>query len=143
MTNRRSRLERLIELAQVYRNWSRRELADALGRDATKLVPASGNPKLDLIIELADVLDWSVGDVTDCLWQGFTLEEEHASLGSFSEFDRQAGEAHRRGAYREMIRLAGKARAAAGNPEERALACNRELGGWDGLGRYTRSLDIA
>jgi len=143
MTHRRKRLERLVELAQVYRNWSRRELADALGRDATKMIPASGNPKLDLIVELADVLDWTVGDVTDCLWDGTGVEPPTDTVGDFADLDRQAGEAHVRGNYREMIRLAGKARVVATNAEERALACNRELGGWDGLGRFTRSLDVA
>ncbi|MDP7086001.1 MAG: hypothetical protein QF360_00065 [Phycisphaerales bacterium] len=145
MSNRKKRLERLIELAQVYRNWSRRELAHKLGRDASKLVPASGNPKLDLIIELAEVLDWSVGDVTGCLW-GPAEDTPHSVKtrhDTFKQLDARAKKAHASGNYRDMIRLAGKARAAATNPLERALACNRELGGWDGLGRFTRSLDVA
>jgi hypothetical protein len=144
MSNRKKRLERLIELAQIYRNWSRRELAHALGRDASKLIPTSGNPKLDLIIELADVLDWSVGDVTECLWR----EPNHGTSSpkkgdTFQQLDARAQKAHARGNYRDMIGLAAKARAVASNPHERALACNRELGGWDGLGRFTRSLDVA
>ena len=144
MCNRRKRLERLVELAQVYRNWTRRELAEALGRASSKIVPASGNPKLDLIVELADVLDWSVGDVTESLWGGAGEDIPPVDGdATFDEFDVLAGEAHRRGNYREMIRLAGRARAAASTAEERALACNRELGAWDGLGRFTRSLDIA
>ncbi len=143
MSHRRKRLERLVELAQVYRGWSRRELAENLGRDSTKLIPASGNPKLDLIVELADVLDWTVGDVTDCLWGtgGTTSEQEDGQ--HFSDLYEACGEAHWRGDYRELIRLSGKARAIAETGEERALACNRELGGWDGLGRFTRSLDVA
>jgi hypothetical protein len=144
MSNRRKRLERLVELAQVYRNWTRKELAEALGRDSTKLIPASGNPKLDLIVELADVLDWSVGDITECLWGA----DEGADSAvkddtSFEELDAMAGQAHADGNYREMIRLARKARTAACDAEQRALACNREVGGWDGLGRFTRSLDVA
>jgi hypothetical protein len=144
MSNKKKRLERLVELAQVYRNWTRRELADALGRDSTKLIPISGNPKLDFIIELADVLDWSVGDVSECLWGAPKSEDGSAkSSESFKQFDTQAKAAHSSGNFREMIRLACKARAAASNATERALACNRELGGWDGLGRFTRSLDVA
>ena len=144
MSNKRKRLERLVELAQVYRNWTRRELADALGRDSTKLIPVSGNPKLDFIIELAEVLDWSVGDVSECLWGAPKAASGSAKPGeSFKQFDSQAKAAHARGSFREMIRLACKARAAASNAAERALACNRELGGWDGLGRFTRSLDVA
>jgi hypothetical protein len=144
MSNRKKRLERLVELAQVYRNWSRRELAHALGRDATKLIPTSGNPKLDLVIELADVLDWSVGDVTECLWGTTDKDPGTPKKGeTFLQLDARAQKAHSRGNYRDMIRLAGKARVAASNSHERALACNRELGGWDGLGRFTRSLDVA
>lgn len=144
MSNRKRRLERLIELAQIYRSWSRRELAHALGRDASKLIPTSGNPKLDLIIELAEVLDWSVGDVTECLWS----EPNHGARSprkgdTFQQLDTRAQKAHARGNYRDMVELAAKARAVASTPHERALACNRELGGWDGLGRFTRSLDVA
>ena len=43
----------------------RTELAAALGRDPTKLVPGSGNPKLDLVVHLAEALDWSIGDVSE------------------------------------------------------------------------------
>ena len=118
MSTRRKRLERLVELAQVYRNWSRRELSETLGRDASKLVPASGNPKLDLIVELADVLDWTVGDVTDCLWNtgasDVTPIPDDGTV-TFEEIDRQAGEAHRAGRYRQLIRLAARARELAEN----------------------------
>ena len=66
---RRRRLERLLDLAQVYRGWTRRELAKSLGRDPTKLIPGSGNPKLDLVISLSEVLDWTVGKSRRyCLW---------------------------------------------------------------------------
>lgn len=146
MSTRRKRLERLVELAQVYRNWSRRELSETLGRDASKLVPASGNPKLDLIVELADVLDWTVGDVTDCLWNtgasDVTPIPDDGTV-TFEEIDRQAGEAHRAGRYRQLIQLAARARELAETSDERAIACNREFGGWDGLGRFSRSLEVA
>ena len=62
-TVRRKRLEQLLELAQAYQGCSRKELARILGRDRTKLVPASGVPKLDMVIDLCRVLDWPVGDV--------------------------------------------------------------------------------
>ena len=45
---RRDRLSRFVDLARVYRGWSRQELASNLGRDLSKVVPDSGNPKLDL-----------------------------------------------------------------------------------------------
>ncbi|MBG81655.1 MAG: hypothetical protein CMJ39_13235 [Phycisphaerae bacterium] len=148
MTNeeRRHRLERLLDLAQVYRGWTRRELAKSLGRDPTKLVPGSGNPKLDLIVSLAEVLDWSIGEVTECLWAPSRGTDKTNSSGdelTFDDLDELAGEAYRRGDYREMIRMAVRARNVAGTAEERARSWNRELGGWDGLGRFNKTLDAA
>src|SRR5437867_2639849 len=69
-TIRRRRLEQLLELAQAYQGCSRKELARLLGRDRTKLVPSSGVPKLDLVVDLSRVLDWQVGDVTGFLCPG-------------------------------------------------------------------------
>ncbi len=140
---RRRRLERLLDLAQVYRGWTRKDLAKSLGRDPTKLIPGSGNPKLDLIVSLAEVLDWSVEEVTNCLWKTGQGEGIAADEMTFDDLDDLAGEAYRRGDYRDMIRLAGRARRAASTPEERARSWNRELGGWDGLGRFAKTLEAA
>ncbi|MDG2292639.1 MAG: hypothetical protein P8L37_08255, partial [Phycisphaerales bacterium] len=148
-SSKRERLERLLDLAQVYRSWTRKELAAALGRDPTKLVPGSGNPKLDLVVQLADALDWSIGDVTDCLINDFALQaklDESAAphdQQSFEHHDSRARDAHAKGQYRELIHHAQRALESATTPTERALACNRELGGWDGLGRYARTLEAA
>lgn len=65
---RRQRLDQLLKLAIAYKDWTRKELARALGRDPTKLIPGTGIPKLDLVVELAGVLDWPVGDVVAFLW---------------------------------------------------------------------------
>ena len=65
--DRRGRLARLIDLARAYRGWSRLEIAKALDRDPGKLLPDSGNPKLDLVVGLAEALDWPVGDVAEDL----------------------------------------------------------------------------
>ena len=147
--NKKKRLERLLDLAQVYRGWTRKQLASVLGRDPTKLVPGSGNPKLDLVVQLADALDWNIGDVTECLINDFALENklgaaiENEDSDVFEQLDEQAREAHSRGDYRTTVTLARRAYACARTPDHRAMACNRELGGWDGLGRYARSLEAA
>lgn len=134
---RRTRLAQLLDLAQTYRGGTRRELARVLGRDPTKLVPGSGIPKLDLVVDLARVLDWSVDDVVSHLWDGDsepTIADEAA--GDFEAIDAAAREAHGQGAYTLMIDLARKAFDRAETAEQRARACNREAGGWDGVGRY-------
>ena len=140
---RRRRLERLLDLAQVYRGWTRKDLAQSLGRDPTKLVPGSGNPKLDLIVSLAEVLDWSIEEITNCLWKTGQGEQLTVDEMTFDDLDDLAREAYRRGDYREMIRLAVRSRRTASSPEERARSWNRELGGWDGLGRFSRTLEAA
>ena len=53
----RERLEELQALARTYRNWSVKELAQALGRQPGRLVPESGMPKIDLVVGLAKALD--------------------------------------------------------------------------------------
>ncbi|HMN95783.1 MAG TPA: hypothetical protein PKC43_05975 [Phycisphaerales bacterium] len=56
----RERLESMIELAQSYRGWTQREAADALGRNVHAIIPDSGNPKLDMVVSLSEILDWPI-----------------------------------------------------------------------------------
>lgn len=136
---RRQRLAQLLDLAQTYRGWTRKELAKALGRDPTKLIPGSGIPKLDLVVDLAGVLDWPVGDVVELMWC-----EDHASepeAETFDSLNAATRAAHRDGRYADLTKFARRMYAVAGDANERALACNREAGGWDGLGRYTKVLE--
>ena len=139
-TARRGRLEQLLELAQAYKGWSRKELAKALGRDPTKLVPGTGVPKLDLVVELAAVLDWQVGDVVGFLWNRGPEGRLDPDGGDFESLNLAAGQAHRAGRYELMLDLARQGYAAATTAEQRARACNREAGAWDGLGRHTEVL---
>ena len=60
--SRRHRLGQLLDLAQNYRGWTRKQLSAELGRDPTKLIPGSGVPKLDVIIALAKTLDWTLDE---------------------------------------------------------------------------------
>jgi len=140
-TVRKKRLEQLLDLAQTYKGCSRKQLARALGRDPTRLVPGTGVPKLDLVVELAGVLDWPVGEVAMFLWvreSSRPTAEGHDE--DFESLHRSAGEAHRCGRYRVMLDLARRALAVAATPDQRARACNRQVGAWDGLGRYTEVL---
>jgi tetratricopeptide (TPR) repeat protein len=139
---RRERLARLLDLAQTYRGWTRKELARALRRDPTKLIPGSGIPKLDLVIDLAGVLDWSVEDVVTLFWEqpdeeGRTTAESPAD---FDAIDATMRDAHAEGRYGLLVTLAERAFEVAETAEQRALACNREAGGWDGLGRYQNAM---
>jgi hypothetical protein len=92
-TRRRRRLEQLLRLALAYRDCSRKELARVLGRDPTKLVPGTGIPKLDLVVELAGVLDWPVGEVASYLWNNHAAPADAARASA-----QQRARAHRRDA---------------------------------------------
>ena len=128
-----------MDLARVYRGWSRQELASNLGRDLSKVVPDSGNPKLDLVVALAEALDWSVGDVAQCVWDE-PMQLPPCGL-DFAALDAQAMEAHRAGDWRRLVAGGAMLLRAASTPAERARALNRISGGHDGLGRHGKSLD--
>lgn len=141
--NRKERLEQLLDLAQAYRGWTRRQLAKKLGRDPTKLAPESGNPKFDMILMLSEVLDWTLDEVSEWLWYGNDDQKEELSEQSFESLDLKAQDAHRSGKYSQMVKIAHTAIDASLNAEERARAYNRAAGGWDGLGRFNRVLRAA
>jgi len=144
--NRKERLEQLLDLAQAYRGWNRRQLARELGRDTTKLAPDSGNPKFDVIVKLSEALDWTIDEVSDWVWYGNdskTIIQKASKKTSFAKLDVKAQDAHRAGEYKHMISLAHTALDVAKKPEERARAYNRAAGGWDGLGRFNRVLRAA
>ncbi|MDZ4755972.1 MAG: hypothetical protein SGJ11_15935 [Phycisphaerae bacterium] len=136
---RKARLDRFVELARVYRGWSRSQLADRLGRDPSRVVPETGNAKLDYVSRVADALDWRLGDVVESIW----LEElpTHEGEASFEELDEEAQTAHRSGDAPRMLEIARQMRGCAATATERAIAANREAGAWDLRGRYGRSLE--
>ena len=143
---RKERLENLLHLARVMRGWSRAKLARALDRDPTKILPASGNPKADYLIKLADVLEWPVGDVIDAIWRGgFTGSStgEPTSDATFKEIATLVTEAVSRADYHEVVRLSQDMYTIAKTGDERAHAAIREAAGWDGLGRYPKVLECA
>lgn len=147
-TVRRRRLEQLLELAQAYQGCSRKELARLLGRDRTKLVPSSGVPKLDLVVDLSRVLDWQIGDVTAFLCPGGAVvapangNGNGAHLEDYEKLQLAARDAQRQGRHQLAVSLARQAAAVARTPEERALACNREAVAWDGLGYFATAVEV-
>ncbi|HRJ49670.1 MAG: hypothetical protein KF787_06355 [Phycisphaeraceae bacterium] len=140
---RRARVDQLLDLAATYKGLNRRQLADALGRDQTKLSPASGNPKLDYLVRLAEILDWPIGNVADAIWERAGLPATERGLGgSFDHWNDLARKSHREGDFRGMIDAARRMWSCAATPQQRALSMLRESGGWDGLGRYAQELDV-
>ena len=138
--SQRLKLSRFVDLARMYRGWSRTELSRVLGRDPSKIVPESGNPKLDLLVGLADALDWNVGDVAESVWSD---QEASSRIETcpFRELGLESLKAHEAGRYQDMLQIARRMRLVAETPREHAITCNREVGAWDGLGRYPRALE--
>jgi hypothetical protein len=135
--DRRERLARLIDLARAYRGWTRVEVARALDRDPGKLLPDSGNPKLDLVVGLAEALDWSIGDVAEDL--GASPIDDAPQM-DFAALDQSALQCHRAGDWQGMVQAARRMMLRATTSTQRAVACNRGAGGFDGMGLFTRSL---
>jgi hypothetical protein len=139
---RRARLEKLLELAAMYKGWSKRRLGEELARDDSKLVPASGNPKLDLVVTLSELLDWPVGDLIETMWdEPIKAADLHAGK-SFDELDQECVRLHDEGKYRQRIGVAQAMHPMATTGRERAIAKAREYGGWEGLGRYSKCVDV-
>ncbi len=135
---RKKRLEQLLNLALAYKGCTRKELAKTLGRDPTKLVPGTGIPKLDLVVQLALAIDWPIGDVASYLWS----HEPPAAVepADFESLRMAAASALRAGNHQAVVELASAAAAAAEGGANRALACHLEACGWEGLGRYTETV---
>ena len=138
--SQRVKLSRFVDLARMYRGWSRTELSRVLGRDPSKIVPESGNPKLDLLVGLADALDWNVGDVAESVWSDQEASSQIETC-PFRELGLESLKAHEAGRYQDMLQIARRMRLVAETPREHAITCNREVGAWDGLGRYPRALE--
>jgi hypothetical protein len=140
-STRRQNLDHLIQLAGTYRGLSRKKLADCLGRDPTKLSPETGNPKLDFVVRLAEVLDWSVGDVARVIWEDPAPAGDEEPPADFEAANAAARAAHRAGEYQRMLSLSRAMARLASTPEQRAQAAHRESGAWDGMGRYTKQVE--
>ena len=137
---RKSTMHRFVSLAQAYRGWSKTQTAERLGREVAKVVPESGNPKLDLVVAIADALEWPVGDVAETLWRPGSGARAPGARTPFHELDAQSRQAHRDGRYHDMLELASLMLGAAASGNERAIAFNRQCGAHDGLGQFMRSL---
>jgi len=137
----KQRLEELIALARTYRGWSNKDLARELGRDVHHLVPDSGVPKLDIVIALAGALDWTVQDVVDDLCGNVPTTSHEKPKETWAELDRAAWSALQAGEYSKAASIARREYLAATNGHERAMACIRECGAWDGVGRYLVAME--
>ena len=138
----RDRLRRLVDLARVYRRWSRQQVAEALGREASKVVPESGNPKLDLVMALSQAMDWEPGHVARCVWSGHGPAQRGGTSPAkgFAELEVEAMVTARAGQWLRLGHLARAMGAAAREGCERATAAHLHAVACAGEGRFTDAL---
>jgi len=134
----------MIEMAQTYVGCSKTQLALTLNRDPAKVVPESGNPKLDMVFGLSDVLEWPAGDVAEALWCDPVADvDDEMPLPdkSFSELNQESLRAHRDGDHEAVRRVCAAMLRVAATPKERGIATNRMATGFDQAGRYAKALE--
>lgn len=139
---RKLRLHRLIDIARAYRNVTKAQLAEILERDPSRLYPDTDNPKLDLLVSLARVLEWSVDAVIEYIWDGEPGAAAHTNGCTFEAALKLTLEAHQAGRFNEMIEHARKMLQVAGSAAQRGKALRLEAAGWEGLGRYPQALAV-
>lgn len=149
-SHRRERLHRLIDLALAYRGTTKSELAGQLERDRSRLYPDTDNPKLDLVVGLAEALEWSIDAVVEYIQTGVVRPGAASQAADFETLDRQAVEAYHQGRRERMVELSQAMFAVAGTPDQRARACRLEGAAWGeqmglpkALAAFQRGLEIA
>lgn len=145
--SRPERFQALLALARTMHRWTKAQLAEALGRDPSKLLAGTGNPKLDLVVSLAEALGWTLDEVVDFLDGGGESEVEARGSepggATFAELDAAAIAAMRDRQWSTLGMLARQMRRVAGDGDERAIARHREAVCWQGHGYFTRVASAA
>jgi tetratricopeptide (TPR) repeat protein len=134
----------LLAMAMAYRDWSQRELAEFLGRDAHNLIPPSGIPKVDFVMRLAKALDWPAAAVLDdvCgLGADHHAASDQAAGSDFASLNRAAYQAWVDGAFERSVELALRASRVAQTPDEAAQADLRECVAWTYQGRCQSAIE--
>lgn len=137
---RKGRLHKLIELALTYRSTTRTKLAELLQRDKSRLYPDTDNPRLDLLLGLAEVLDWPIEAVVDYLRYGPGQSRPIRSRDDYARLDQQLRAAYQKGNYPKMVELAQRMFVAARSPDEKARACRLEGAAWGEQARVAESI---
>lgn len=135
---------KFVRFARDYQGWSRSELARALGRDPTKIVPHSGNPKLDWIVRLAHVMDWPVGDLAEFFYASLPGSSGATSACDPCAIEGEIQDALRLNETARLVTLGRRQYEASNDARTRARACLREAIGWaEAHGRFDRVIDAA
>jgi len=133
----RERLEELVALAQSYRELSRRDVAERLGRDPHNLIPDTGNPKVDFVVKLAALLDWSVEMVVQELYEKpATSAEEDRPAAVARERNRRAWDLLKAERWEDAAAQLSEVIDGPAPAEAKAYACQLLVTALESQGRY-------
>lgn len=138
----RDRIVQLVELACIARGWTRAKLASHLGRDVSRLVPDEGNPRLDYVMRLADVLEWPIGEVARAIREPL-VGDDGASTTSYEQAMEMARGAIAKSDYRAAIAGSRAAQAKARSANEQAIAISHEASYLNKLGHHREAVEVA
>ncbi len=140
-----TQLAQLLDDVQARRNWSRPELAKALNRDPSRLVPASGNPRIDLVAAIAGALEQSVGYVVERIngpaWDLSLPKDQPPIDASFEQLWDDAVDAASQGEVRRLYVAAAHLHAVASDDSQRALAHGLRASACLERGLFRQALD--
>ena len=145
--DQRERISKVLDLARVYRGCRVETLARHLGRDPTRLITESGNPKVDFIAGLAQSLEWPIEHVIRAIRgpHAFCRSQRNPVLHSidtaeYHTLNEQAIAAHRSGEWEHMLTLGNAMIASSRTPDECALGHSCVSCAHDGMGRYGNAI---
>lgn len=133
-----------MALAQSYRELSRREVAERLGRDPHNLIPDTGNPKVDFVVKLAGLLDWSIEMVVDELYErAESMAEEDHPAAAARECNRRAWDLVRAERWEEATALLREVIEGRASGEAKAYACQLLVTALESQGHYLKAMQAA
>ncbi len=141
---RRLNLGRVVDLARIYRDCDLKVLAKDLGRDPTRLIPETGNPKVDLLAGLARVLEWPMTEVVRAVRGEIGPEtpfDPELRTDSVAELDARCVREQKAGRYDAMLSSARALHHFARTPIEHAMACHRLGIACAALGNHRAALE--
>jgi tetratricopeptide (TPR) repeat protein len=120
-------------------------MARELQRDPHNLVPESGVPRLDLVLGIADALEWPVEMVIEDLCSDSVPErpESDSRERAPAELLESARTLANSGSFQAAIELAGRVVNGEFADVDRAYALHVQAMAWEGLGRFSQSLAAA
>ncbi|MBK9126859.1 MAG: hypothetical protein IPM13_03565 [Phycisphaerales bacterium] len=139
-SERRRRLRTLFRWALIYRNITRRQLAELLACDPACLSRCTGNPKMDRLVRLSKAIDWSVEGVVEFI-AGDALGGAEPPYGAtFAELDQNARAAYHASDFLQMAQRGRQMHSLATTPDEIARALRIEAIGLGELAFFEKAL---